>query len=274
MGRKSPTQTTLRALFAKSGNVCAFPTCDHELVADDNLYVGEVCHIEAAQPGGPRFNPTSNDEARRDFDNLLLLCHAHHRRVDSDVETYTVGRLRQMKAEHEAPASSEPYAVDKSVIDQVEREMALYWTEVAEHQATHPVPDLAVRLDLDAEAHDVFDNLRGEVERVRGFFDRFRASDDALPSDLTAFLIGLGYDTSALDAVPYFENPFEQRNWESHNIGSPNILTNLETLLLHAELLYLAEYLKLHAGDASAEARAGAIKEKLAEVAGSWGYVD
>ncbi len=36
-----------------------------------------------------------------DEDNLILLCCNHHELVDKDVTTYTVDRLRQMKANHE-----------------------------------------------------------------------------------------------------------------------------------------------------------------------------
>ena len=55
MSREAPPSSTIRALFAKSGNVCAFPECTHELVTKDNLYVAEVCHIEAANPRGARY---------------------------------------------------------------------------------------------------------------------------------------------------------------------------------------------------------------------------
>ena len=120
MSRHSPTADTIRALFAKSGNFCAFPGCTHELVADDELYVAEICHIEAAEPRGPRYNPNTTDEVRRGYDNLVLLCHAHHRRVDSDVSTYTVERLRQMKVEHESAVREVTFRPDASVIAQAD----------------------------------------------------------------------------------------------------------------------------------------------------------
>ena len=34
----------------------------------------------------------------------------------------------------------------------------------------------------------------------------------------------------------YYDNPFENRNWERHNLGSPNVLLDLRTLQLYAEL--------------------------------------
>jgi hypothetical protein len=47
MERKGPTPATLKALFAKSGNHCAFPKCSNVLVDDLNIFVAEVCHIHA-----------------------------------------------------------------------------------------------------------------------------------------------------------------------------------------------------------------------------------
>jgi len=62
MARLQPTLATIKALFAKSGNQCAFPGCNHVLVTDKNLFVGELCHIEAAAPGGPRYNDKMSDK--------------------------------------------------------------------------------------------------------------------------------------------------------------------------------------------------------------------
>jgi len=39
-----------------SGNQCAYPTCTESLVDEFGGYVGNVCHIEAAEKGGQRYN--------------------------------------------------------------------------------------------------------------------------------------------------------------------------------------------------------------------------
>ena len=52
MVRKSTTTDTIRALFAKSGNECAFPGCHHKLINHKNKFIGQICHIEAANKGG------------------------------------------------------------------------------------------------------------------------------------------------------------------------------------------------------------------------------
>ena len=101
MARLSPKKDVLRDLAIRSRNQCAFPGCDHPLLDADAVYVAELCHIEAAEPGGERYNPNQSDEQRRKASNLLFLCHKHHKITD-DVELYPVSRLQQIKREHEA----------------------------------------------------------------------------------------------------------------------------------------------------------------------------
>jgi hypothetical protein len=71
------------------------------MIAETGDFVGQVCHIEAAEPGGERFNPTMTNAQRAAFDNLMLMCYKHHV-VTNDVAAYTVERLKHMKAQHEA----------------------------------------------------------------------------------------------------------------------------------------------------------------------------
>jgi hypothetical protein len=95
-----PTEATVKRLFGKSGNRCAFPRCTVEMVSGNSV-LGEVCHISAARPEGPRYDTQQSPEERHAYENLILLCGTHHKVIDDDVDAYTVERLRQMKANHE-----------------------------------------------------------------------------------------------------------------------------------------------------------------------------
>ena len=70
-----PTDATIKRLFARSGNRCAFPKCPVEIVQGDTL-VGEMCHIRAARPGGPRYDPNQTAAERHGYDNLTSCCAA------------------------------------------------------------------------------------------------------------------------------------------------------------------------------------------------------
>lgn len=96
-----PSVKTVKRLCLVSGNQCAFPKCGEPMVLGTSI-VGEICHIKAANPDGPRHDPIQNEEERHGFDNLLLLCRPHHKIIDDDPIAYTVDRLTLMKHTHEA----------------------------------------------------------------------------------------------------------------------------------------------------------------------------
>jgi len=94
---------TTKRLFAVSGHRCAFPKCDVPLVDESSGKVtGKICHIKARKPDGPRYDPNQSDEEKDDFENLLLMCPLHHDIIDSDPESYTVTRLKEIKDKHES----------------------------------------------------------------------------------------------------------------------------------------------------------------------------
>jgi len=51
LARLAPNTNVLRALFARSGNQCAFPGCTQPIINSKNKFIGQVCHIEAASEG-------------------------------------------------------------------------------------------------------------------------------------------------------------------------------------------------------------------------------
>jgi hypothetical protein len=107
--RKNITEKTLKKLFGLSGNSCYFPQCTQRLidVYGDQIFA-QMCHIEAAEPGGERYNPEQTDDERRDFANLLLLCPTHHVETNN-VQRYTVEVLKKMKNDHEGMSRKEPF---------------------------------------------------------------------------------------------------------------------------------------------------------------------
>jgi hypothetical protein len=107
MAASVPGITDIKLLFARSGNRCAFPKCTSPIAQGDTL-IGEVCHIKAQKPGWPRYDATQPPEGRHAYDNLILLCPTHHTVVDDDDETYTVERLKKMKAHHETHVAPAP----------------------------------------------------------------------------------------------------------------------------------------------------------------------
>ena len=77
--RKPPSAETYKLLYVRSGNECAFPGCNHPIFNDDGLYIAQLCHIKAANVGGQRYDENQTDEQRRAPENLLFMCHRHHK---------------------------------------------------------------------------------------------------------------------------------------------------------------------------------------------------
>lgn len=99
----APTLTTIKRLFALSGNRCAFPDCAAPLIEESETVTGEICHIRAANPKGPRFDKAQTDAERHAAANLLLLCPRHHKVIDSEPNKYPVSVLEAMKRSREQP---------------------------------------------------------------------------------------------------------------------------------------------------------------------------
>lgn len=116
MPRKPPTITTVKRLFALSKNNCANPECKNKIIKD-NVVLGEICHIESAEKYGPRFNARSNDNLRRSFSNLILLCEGCHKLVDADESKYSSIVLKKWKSSHELSSKSKGQDVDENSIE-------------------------------------------------------------------------------------------------------------------------------------------------------------
>jgi hypothetical protein len=117
-GPRNYTQSTIKKLFALSGNLCAFPGCNKRLVNDKNALDSCICHIEAAKPGGERYNPKMTNEERAGYNNLILLCPQHHAETNN-IEKYTVAVMKKIKREHESQYLNERLNQNTSMLKNV-----------------------------------------------------------------------------------------------------------------------------------------------------------
>jgi hypothetical protein len=165
--RRQPKWTTLRALFARSSNRCAVPACQQELVTDDNLFVGQVCHIGAAEEGGRRFDPRQTDEQRRSPENLILLCYPHHVRIEAPTSTFSTEQLLDMKRAHEQNAVS-PFQPAENLLRRLGSELEAYWQRVAATNAQlqrNGIP--AAQFDRSASPLELLAHLETLVQTLR-----------------------------------------------------------------------------------------------------------
>lgn len=168
--RLQPKGETLRELFLKSGNLCAFPGCGALMMDADGTFIGQVCHIEAAEDKGERFNRHMTNEARRQPANLMLMCYAHHQKTN-DVSVYTVAKMTRMKADHEKRFSHPDRAILEKLTD---------WTEADEpSHATN-----LIRLDAAVGWGHAPIELAESANELKDYVDRLRH----IPIDLRRFV--------------------------------------------------------------------------------------
>lgn len=167
--RKKPTQSTINKLISLSGNRCAFPGCEQPLVNEGGTLIGEICHIEASEPGGQRYNQNQTDEDRCGLSNLMLLCANHHHETD-DTTKYSVATLGQMKADHEKDYYTQPYVPSEQVVRQLDRIL-----EVT--QNPRPLNSYSVEIITDAQHKaDMAEVQRDFADQAQSNMSRFPGS--------------------------------------------------------------------------------------------------
>jgi len=145
--RQRPPDRAVKLLFAASGGVCAFPGCTTPLVnPHSRALLGEMCHISAPAPGGPRYDPDLTDSERGQHENLIILCPTHHSLIDQDPTTYSAESLRKMKAQHEARVAAILQASGSAIGD---RQVADFARQVADETVDFAIV-VALRKELRA----------------------------------------------------------------------------------------------------------------------------
>lgn len=94
-------------LWGRAAGRCEFEGCNKPLwksaVTQESVNVAEKAHIYAFSSGGPRGNRGVPKRLLNKIENLLLVCHDCHRKIDRHKTggRYPVRRLRTMKSDHE-----------------------------------------------------------------------------------------------------------------------------------------------------------------------------
>lgn len=276
MARLAPKTDVLRALFARSGNQCAFPGCTQPLINGKNKFIAQVCHIEAALEGGERYNPKGDDEHRRSYENLVIFCYPHHIETN-DVDDYPVERLLEIKREHEKMFLKSDFKLDEAELYKLSYEMQKYWSDIDRlNKLEHIFADSGLAMDVKGGSSffDVIASAHDAVNGIESLLKLFHESDESLKTDFEALLLKKDISPELYNDIPYYEHPFENRNWESHNLGTPNWLQRLRIDLVHLEVKYLEEYLKTHGDDLQAKENFEKAKEALKQYAKSAMHVD
>lgn len=166
-----PTPATLKRLYALSGNQCARPGCEQQLIGAGGENHGRACHIHGERKGSARWVEWQTPEERRAFENLILLCEKCHTTIDSELtrDRFSPGLLRHWKSEHEAAWVSDELA------------LALAEGKRVSSSVAQSLTGLFIGLVQNSEIHyheSASGSAEEERDRDRGVFARI---DEVLP---------------------------------------------------------------------------------------------
>jgi hypothetical protein len=165
------------------------------LEEEGDTNIGEESHISSHSPDIPsksfsRFNEDLTPiERDKKYDNAILLCAKCHKVVDNPKNTkYTIERLRQIKAEHEAwvaksleEDTKESRELEKRV-DEVTRRIEIYETEFTLNKERHAWQKNELRklgniangsddVDVSAELRRIY--MSGTARNLENSLDRY-----------------------------------------------------------------------------------------------------
>jgi hypothetical protein len=108
--RQEFSQDVIRKLGEMVGLACSNPQCRAPTKGphsdgEKSINVGMACHIHAAAPGGPRYDPNQTSEERRGITNGIWLCFSCGKLVDADEQRFPARLLRAWRTLAEAEAS-------------------------------------------------------------------------------------------------------------------------------------------------------------------------
>ena len=176
-------------LWGRAAGRCEFSGCNQPLwkssVTQEQVNVAEKAHIYSFSSGGARGNTGVTTGDLHDLSNLILVCHACHRKIDRkrDGGRYTVALLQQMKAAHERRIE-----VASAIAPGRSSHVLLYGANIGDHSSPlnyaeaasalfpdrYPAADRAIELSIhnssSCECDDSF--WRNEAFELRRKFGR------------------------------------------------------------------------------------------------------
>ena len=195
--------TDRKKLWGLAAAKCSICKCNLFLKDEGGTNIGKECHISSHRPNHPsksfsRYDPSLTEDVERDrrYDNAILLCGKHHDVIDNPKNTeYTIEKLRQMKAEHEAwvanklAEDTEESRELKRRIDEIQREIEIYeieftlnkkrneWKENAFDNKIKEIGEKNLDIDLEAEFRPILTSsttkyLEESLEEFGGETDR------------------------------------------------------------------------------------------------------
>ena len=225
-------------LWARTAGRCQFRGCNGLLYIDTvtkkRSNLGQISHIVAVSPDGPRGDPIRSPQLATDIRNLMLTCRDHGKVIDDaeKVVDYPEELLLEYKREHEQRIQMLTNALEDAQTHVILFQAAVdrQSVEIDEKAAfrailpRYPAEEHALRIDLsdvstplDRPGYELLaDTLTRQVREFLG-----RRPDGRRMTNISVFglapvplLIHLGHLLGDLDHVDLFQRHRDSENWE------------------------------------------------------------
>lgn len=202
----NPSLSTVKRLFALSNNKCTFSVCTSKISENADTITGDVCHIKAKNPKGPRYDSQQTEIERNSISNLILLCKRHHKIIDSNVDEYPVSKLVEMKTKHEKNGRRELSPNDNQIAEKI---LIKYNQVNINHNSGSVIVDSPGAIKADNIT------IKSPKSKIN-----IHPPEDAISSDINM----LGYAKKIIDKFNKFSSKQKRKNSEyNHSIIYTNI---------------------------------------------------
>lgn len=116
--------------------------------------------------------------------------------------------------------------LNNSMLNQLMESTQQYWHDI-KYIHDNDATGLHREFKTDMSISQIITLLEETINNLEENFDFHIQSDESLYKDFKELCEKLGYDTSLIDTISYYENPFANRNWETNYLGGPNLFKTL-----------------------------------------------
>jgi hypothetical protein len=133
-----------RLLWGRAAARCEFSGCNKPLwkssVTQERVNIAQQAHIYAFSDGGPRGHKGISISKLNSFENLMLVCHECHRKIDDEPDggRYSAVLLQQWKSAHE-----DRIALVTGIHPNKKSHVVLYGANVGNHSSPLNFPEAA-----------------------------------------------------------------------------------------------------------------------------------
>lgn len=216
------SEKDLKKLWGLAAGMCSFPGCRQDCItfvdASDPTILGEMAHVIAQSPQGPRGGATAGADI---YENLILLCPTHHRLVDkAPPGHYKESDLLEWKARHEAsvrdrlaaPSFSTRKEVAQAILGLLQENHAVWrnYGPESEVARVNPVSNVATLWTF-RKLSVIIPNNGRIASALRTYRSLFTSTQFAAAAEFLEH--AAGFEASAYDrrdAVPRFPKEFEE----------------------------------------------------------------